>query len=151
MATTPSTIIVIIKDKVNFPLKMGVVVMKQLFTYGVRDIVVRNDKIVIHLCYSPKDTTLKKKFGALPIEYMRTRLENDEELKLFDKALKKFKFNLDENEIAIEQGPPILSIEQSLTTAAASSSEPKPQQSSSSSKKLSNNAFVFEDDEFLIN
>ncbi len=82
---------------------------------------------------------------------MRTRLENDEELKLFDKALKKFKFNLDENEIAIEQGPPILSIEQSLTTAAASSSEPKPQQSSSSSKKLSNNAFVFEDDEFLIN
>ncbi|CAG9772376.1 unnamed protein product [Ceutorhynchus assimilis] len=140
MATTPSTIIiVIIKDKVNFPLKMGVVVMKQLFTYGVRDI----------------DTTLKKKFGALPIEYMRTRLENDEELELFDKALKKFKFNLDENEIAIKQGPPILSIEQSLTTAAASSSEPKPQQSSSSSssssKKLSNNIFVFEDDEFLFN
>ncbi|VEN51836.1 unnamed protein product [Callosobruchus maculatus] len=49
MATVPSTIVVFTEDKKNFPIKYAAVVMKQLFQYGVREMVARGDKIYIHI------------------------------------------------------------------------------------------------------
>lgn len=66
------------------------------FRYGVKDISIKGDKILIQLNYSPKESTLIKKFGDLPIKYIRTRLENEEEIRLFEKAIKRYKFNWDE-------------------------------------------------------
>ncbi|VEN47571.1 unnamed protein product [Callosobruchus maculatus] len=47
MATVPSTIVVFTEDKKNLPIKYAAVVMKQLFQYGVREVVDHGDKIYI--------------------------------------------------------------------------------------------------------
>ncbi|CAH1383414.1 unnamed protein product [Tenebrio molitor] len=94
MATTPCTIVVFTEDKLHFPIKMAKVVIKQLFQYGVKEIREKNDKIFISLSYSPKGLTLKKKFGNLPVRYMRTKLDNEDEFKMLEKVVKRYKFNL---------------------------------------------------------
>ncbi|KAJ8934727.1 hypothetical protein NQ318_012097 [Aromia moschata] len=98
MATVPCTLFISIEDKVRFPVKMVLVVMKQIFCYGVKEITLRGDKIIVALTYSPKTETLTRKFGNLPIKYVRTKLENVEELKLFEKAVKTFTFDIGEDE-----------------------------------------------------
>jgi hypothetical protein len=37
---------------------------------------------------------LHKKFGNLPVRYMRTKLDNEEEFKMLEKVVKQYKFNL---------------------------------------------------------
>ncbi|KAJ8926364.1 hypothetical protein NQ314_021277 [Rhamnusium bicolor] len=96
MATIPSTLIIMLEDKINFSMKMSLVVMKQIFRYGVKEIVQKDDKIFIALTYSPKSSTLLRKFGNLPIKYIRTKLETDEELMVFEKAIKRYHFDLND-------------------------------------------------------
>ncbi|XP_030763198.1 uncharacterized protein LOC115887825 [Sitophilus oryzae] len=101
MANVPSTIIIKSLDKSNFPLDMGLVVMREMFTFGVKDISIKGDKIFICLTYTPRHQNLKKKFGDLPIQYIRTKMfEKEKDLKLFETALKRFNFKirLDEEE-----------------------------------------------------
>ncbi|XP_030755996.1 uncharacterized protein LOC115882220 [Sitophilus oryzae] len=101
MANVPSTIIIKSLDKSNFPLDMGLVVMREMFTFGVKDISIKGDKIFICLTYTPRHQNLKKKFGDLPLQYIRTRMfEKEKDLKLFETALKRFNFKirLDEEE-----------------------------------------------------
>lgn len=50
------------------------------------------------LCYSPKETTLKKKFGNLPVSYVRINADSEEELSMFEQACKRFHFNLSDSE-----------------------------------------------------
>ncbi|XP_030757744.1 uncharacterized protein LOC115883515 [Sitophilus oryzae] len=109
MASTPTTIVVLTQDKVNFPMKYAYVVMNQLFQYGVKEITQKDDKIFISLTYTPRATTLKKKFGNLPIRYMRTRVQNTEDIKILEKVVKRYKFNLiDEDREDTEQRQQII-------------------------------------------
>ncbi|KAJ8910626.1 hypothetical protein NQ315_012494 [Exocentrus adspersus] len=82
MASIPSTIVVFSEDKVNFPLKWALVVMKQLFQYGVTKISIKDEKIFIELTYTPNAQKLKNKFGTLPVRYMRMKVENPQEFKI---------------------------------------------------------------------
>lgn len=66
--------------------------------YGVKEIKVKGSRVFISLTYSPKATTLKKKFGNLPIRYMRTKVDNDEEFKIMETVVKRYKFNLLDDE-----------------------------------------------------
>lgn len=54
----------------------------------------KGDKIFISLTYSPRAQTLKRKFGNLPVRYMRVRIEDDEEFKILEKVVKRYQFNL---------------------------------------------------------
>ncbi|VEN34321.1 unnamed protein product [Callosobruchus maculatus] len=94
MATVPSTIVVFTEDKKNFPIKYAAVVMKHIFQYGVREMVARGDKIYISLTYSPRGKTLKGKFGNLPVKYMRAKIDKEEEFKILESVVKRYKFNL---------------------------------------------------------
>ncbi|XP_030754714.1 glutamic acid-rich protein-like [Sitophilus oryzae] len=72
-----------------------------MFTFGVKDISIKGDKIFICLTYTPRHQNLKKKFGDLPIQYIRTKMfDKEKDLKLFETALKRFNFKirLDEEE-----------------------------------------------------
>lgn len=64
----------------------------------MKELFIKDDKIFICLAYSPKTTTLQKKFGDLPIDYIRMKLDNMEEMKSFNKIMKKYKFNLNDDE-----------------------------------------------------
>ncbi|VEN55571.1 unnamed protein product [Callosobruchus maculatus] len=94
MATVPSTIVVFTEDKKNFPIKYAAVEMKQLFQYGVREMIARGDRIYISLTYSPRSKTLKRKFGNLPVKYMRAKIDKEEEFKILESVVKRYKFNL---------------------------------------------------------
>lgn len=59
---------------------------------------VLNIMLLISLTYLPKDATLKRKFGNLPLQYVRMRIDSDSELMLFEKAMRMFKFNLNESD-----------------------------------------------------
>lgn len=69
-----------------------------MYRYGVKKMSRQNEKIVISLTYSPKNTTMRRKLGNLPVEYRRVNVESDEELALFEELLKNYKFNLREEE-----------------------------------------------------
>nr|CAH7717937.1 unnamed protein product [Callosobruchus chinensis] len=88
MATTPSTIVVFTEDKINFPTKWVMVVMKQLFQYGVKDMSINGDRVFISLTYSPRTATLKRKFGNLPVRYMRVRIDKDEDFKILERVVR---------------------------------------------------------------
>nr|CAI5821761.1 unnamed protein product [Callosobruchus analis] len=94
MATTPSTIVVFTEDKVNFPTKYVMVVMKQLFQYGVKNMETSGDKVFISLSYSPRATTLKRKFGNLPVRYMRVKIDKEQDFKILEKVVRRYRFNL---------------------------------------------------------
>jgi hypothetical protein len=65
----------------------------------VKEISVKGDKIFIALTYSPRGSTLKRKFGNLPVRYLRTKLEKEEEFKILEKVVRKYKFNLLEEQL----------------------------------------------------
>nr|CAI5856030.1 unnamed protein product [Callosobruchus analis] len=94
MATTPSTIVVFTEDKVNFPTKYVMVVMKQLFQYGVKNMETSGDKVFISLSYSPRTATLKRKFGNLPVRYIRVRIDKEQDFKILEKVVRRYHFNL---------------------------------------------------------
>ncbi|CAG9772053.1 unnamed protein product [Ceutorhynchus assimilis] len=102
MAATPTTLVLFSEDRTLLPIKSLYAVAKHLFQYGVNDISQKVDKVIVNLTYSPRAATLKRKFGNLPVRYMRTRIDSEEEFKLLEQVVKKFKFNLlDEN---LEEG-----------------------------------------------
>ncbi|CAH1106815.1 unnamed protein product [Psylliodes chrysocephalus] len=113
MATTPSSLVIFTEDKINFPIKVAMVIMKQLFQYGVRDISTKQGNFFINLTYSPRTGTLKRKFGNLPVRYMRVKIQTDEEFKMLEKVVKRYKFNLldeqpedlDRKRIEVSPGP----------------------------------------------
>nr|CAI5856813.1 unnamed protein product [Callosobruchus analis] len=94
MATTPSAIVVFTEDKVNFPTKYVMVVMKQLFQYEVKNTETSGDKVFISLSYSPRTATLKLKFGNLPVRYMIMRIDQEQDFKILEKVVRRCHFNL---------------------------------------------------------
>ncbi|XP_050517955.1 uncharacterized protein LOC126892466 [Diabrotica virgifera virgifera] len=106
MSGVPCTILVSIEDRLNFPTKMALVVIRQLFRYGLRSISLRNDRILIDLVYTPKSTTLSRKFGNLPVKYIRMQINDSNEIGLFEKAMKRYYFDLEEETEALPPPPP---------------------------------------------
>nr|CAI5860753.1 unnamed protein product [Callosobruchus analis] len=82
------------EDKVNFPTKYVMVVMKQLFQYGVKNMETSGDKVFISLSYSPRAATLKRKFGNLPVRYMRVKIDKEQDFKILEKVVRRYRFNL---------------------------------------------------------
>lgn len=87
----------------------------------------RENKIYIHLSYCPKKETLERKFGTIPLRYFKTHLQTYEELELFKKALKLFKFDVEIDDKNINQNkmimpPPAASFESSSSSSSSSSS-----------------------------
>ncbi|VEN45794.1 unnamed protein product [Callosobruchus maculatus] len=99
MATTPSTIVVFTEDKINFPTKWVKAVMKQLFQYGVKDMYESGGKVFISPSYSPRGTTLKRKFGNLPVRYMRVKIDKDDDFKILERVVRRYHFNLLDEQI----------------------------------------------------
>lgn len=54
--------------------------------------------VTVSLSYSPKTTTLKKKFGNLPLKYIRMNIESESEISLFEKAVKRYTFDIDSDD-----------------------------------------------------
>lgn len=54
--------------------------------------------MIISLNYSPKEKTLKKKFGNLPVTYIRAVIDNEEELGIFEKCVKRWNFDLSDSD-----------------------------------------------------
>lgn len=54
----------------------------------------------VKLSYSPKDETLRRKFGDLPLKYIRTSVDTEEEFDLLEKAIKRYNFDISE-EVAL--------------------------------------------------
>ncbi|CAH2000284.1 unnamed protein product [Acanthoscelides obtectus] len=78
----------------NLPINDLLVVIKELFQYGVREVKASGDKIFVKLTYSPRAATLKRKFGLLPIKYLLTKLDKDAEFQVLERIVKKYRFNL---------------------------------------------------------
>ncbi|CAH1183069.1 unnamed protein product [Ceutorhynchus assimilis] len=66
--------------------------------YGVKDISQKVDKVIVNLTYSPRAATLKRKFGNLPVRYMRTKIESEEEFKLLEQIDEIFSTDEDAND-----------------------------------------------------
>lgn len=62
------------------------------------------DKITINLTYSPKLETLRRKFGNLPIYYIRTKIDDECDLRIMEMVVRKYKFNLIDDEVTDEMG-----------------------------------------------
>ncbi|KAL1516214.1 hypothetical protein ABEB36_000133 [Hypothenemus hampei] len=103
MPTVPSTLVIQTLDKNEFPINMAYVVMKQLFRYGVKDISVKKGSVLISLSYTPKDSTLLKKMGNLPVKYTRIQVHSEEELGLLEKAVQKYNFNIINDDEIVEK------------------------------------------------
>lgn len=76
----------------------------------MKEITLKDDQVFIFLTYSPRAITLQKKFGNLPIKYIRAHVENESEMKLFERAVKLYHFDLSEEEAMTlqNQAPAIL-------------------------------------------
>lgn len=68
--------------------------IKVFFRFGEKDIAIKNNVVRLNLYYSPKDVTLRKKIGNLPLKYIRMKIDNEEDLVIFEKAVKNYNFNL---------------------------------------------------------
>lgn len=68
------------------------------YRFGVKEIKIKTNLVVVSLTYSPKDSTLKKKFGNLPVAYCRVIVDNEEELSLFEHCVKKYNFDLSDSD-----------------------------------------------------
>ncbi|XP_072387165.1 uncharacterized protein [Diabrotica undecimpunctata] len=99
MANVPCQLVIVSEDPINLPIKDAFVIVKQLFMYGVKDVSLKGDRIFVHLTYSPNNKTLKKKFGYLPLRYMRVKVENDKEFQVLENICKKYRFNLLDDEV----------------------------------------------------
>nr|CAI5864052.1 unnamed protein product [Callosobruchus analis] len=52
------------------------------------------DKVFISLSYSPRTATLRRKFGNLPVRYMRVRIDKEQDFKILEKVVRRYHFNL---------------------------------------------------------
>nr|CAI5868912.1 unnamed protein product [Callosobruchus analis] len=62
--------------------------------YGVNNMKISRDKVFISLSYSPRTATLKRKFGNLPVRYMRERIDMEEDFKILERVGRRYNFNL---------------------------------------------------------
>lgn len=85
----------------------------------------KNNLISIKLGYSPKDSTLKRKFGNLPVKYCRLNVDNEQELVLFEKALRQYTFNCVEEDDQVLQHPDKKKVKLSSIPALPSTSSGK--------------------------
>lgn len=76
----------------------------------MKDIDLRNNVIKMELHYTPKDATLKKKFGNLPLKYVRMRVADEEQLALFETAVRRYNFDLEEDDD--DSAPPTKNLKQ---------------------------------------
>ncbi|XP_028141801.1 uncharacterized protein LOC114335716 [Diabrotica virgifera virgifera] len=98
MAGIPSQLVILTEDPVNFPIETALIIMRELFIFGVKDISLKKDKIFVMLTYTPNSKHLKRKFGNLPIRYMRTKIQSEEEFQKVEEAVKRYRFNLIDDE-----------------------------------------------------
>lgn len=71
---------------------------------GVKAIQEQDGKrVFVHLKYSPKRSTLQEKLDWLPVSYMRVNVDNEEEMKMFETAVRRFNFAFKDIEQAGEQ------------------------------------------------
>lgn len=82
----------------------------------MKSIDLKEDKIFVSLTYCPRKDRLEKKFGNLPVKYVRTKLENQHEFKLFEKALNKYAFNLEQPQVEEMELLPLPSTSTTTTT-----------------------------------
>nr|CAI5865249.1 unnamed protein product [Callosobruchus analis] len=68
--------------------------------YGGKNMEISRDKVFISLSYSPRTATLKRKFGNLPIGYMRERIDKEEDFKILDRVGRRYHFNLLDEQVA---------------------------------------------------
>ncbi|XP_072375296.1 uncharacterized protein [Diabrotica undecimpunctata] len=99
MSGVPCQLVIMTEDPINLPIKDAFVIVKQLFIYGVTDVSLRGDRIFVELTYSPNNKNLKKKFGYLPLRYMRLKIENEGEFHVLENICKKYRFNLLDDEV----------------------------------------------------
>lgn len=64
------------------------------FRYGMKNLVLKGDNVIVYLTYSPRGEKLQLKLGNLPVQYLRTSLETSEEFTLLEKAFEKYTFSL---------------------------------------------------------
>uniref|UniRef100_A0A6P7HI00 Uncharacterized protein LOC114349026 n=1 Tax=Diabrotica virgifera virgifera TaxID=50390 RepID=A0A6P7HI00_DIAVI len=101
MARIPTTLVVTTTHDKNLPLEDLMVFVKHMFSYGVTDIRMSEDKILILLSYSPRAVTLKRTFNKMPVRYVRTKVENEKELSVLERLMNSYKFNIfDKDELA---------------------------------------------------
>nr|CAI5860388.1 unnamed protein product [Callosobruchus analis] len=68
--------------------------------YGGKNMEISRDKVFISLSYSPRTATLKRKFGNLPVGYMRERIDKEEDFKILDRVGRRYHFNLLDEQVA---------------------------------------------------
>ncbi|XP_071056368.1 uncharacterized protein [Onthophagus taurus] len=130
MSTPPCTLLVSSTDIMNVPVKTLHVVCKHLFSrYGLKSVATRGNCVIIALMYTPKNETLKRKFGNLPVQYMRLGVENETEVQMLASVMHKYVFDLSVD--GDEQSPQIESHRKNLKR------QPPPPPSSSSSSSSS--------------
>ena len=57
---------------------------------------IRNDDLIfILLSYTPKEATLALKMGNLPIKFMKSCINNENDLQIFEGLVRQFNFGLD--------------------------------------------------------
>lgn len=75
-----------------------------MYRYGVKEIRRIDGRILVSPTYCPKNTTMRRKLGNLPVEYRRENVDGEGELALFEKLEKKFKYNLRKEDAEKEEG-----------------------------------------------
>nr|CAI5819404.1 unnamed protein product [Callosobruchus analis] len=58
---------------------------------GVKNMYINGDKVFISVSHSPRTATLKRKFGNLPVRYMRI---DKKHFKMFEQVVRRHNFNL---------------------------------------------------------
>ncbi|XP_050517683.1 uncharacterized protein LOC126892223 [Diabrotica virgifera virgifera] len=98
MSVIPSQLVILTGDPVNFPIQTALVIMRELSVFGVKDISLKKDRIFIMLSYTPNSKHLQRKILNLPIRYMRTKIQSEEEFQKVEEAVKRYRFNLLDDE-----------------------------------------------------
>ncbi|XP_050517682.1 uncharacterized protein LOC126892222 [Diabrotica virgifera virgifera] len=94
MSVIPSQLVILTGDPVNSPIHTALIIMRELFVFGVKDISLKKDRIFVMLSYTPNSKHLKRKIVNLPIRYMRTKIQSEEEFQKVEEAVKRYRFNL---------------------------------------------------------
>lgn len=90
----PCTLIFQSTDEVQLPTDMLFVVTKELLKFKQQEARMSGKKVVIKLGYSPRGARLVDLFGNMPIKYVRTNLRDQNELDLFEAAIRRFQINM---------------------------------------------------------
>ncbi|XP_072380440.1 uncharacterized protein [Diabrotica undecimpunctata] len=99
MATVPCQLVILTEDPVHFPIETAFLIIKELFVYGVKEVSLKGSKIFVSLSYTPNSKSLKKKFGNLPVRYMRTKVKTEQEFQILENVVKRYRFNLLDDEL----------------------------------------------------